>query len=185
MPPIGGNIINAPPVILFLSQMAGDSVDVPISKDNEAPNAERTARASQRKRRLGNLLNSPILLVMLLLATVGLAFKWHAIQKSLDAPILPGWNWSSHPNSLLIYYPNTDCGCGPGLLPALKQALSGKLNVVVVSNVQGQKLTAVTQQMKNSHVPFVVCANPQSISPLFHSNNMLQTGKRYTFPKAN
>lgn len=148
-------------------------MDTPISKSNKDVSVEHTARASQRKRRLGNLLNSPILLVMLLLATVGLAFKWHAIQKSLDAPILPGWSWSSHPSSLLIYYPNTDCGCGPGLLPALNQAQSGKLDVIVVSDVQGQKLTAITQQMKNSHVPFVVSANPQSISPLFHSNNTM------------
>ena len=148
-------------------------MDVPFSKGNEAPNAECAARASQRKRRLENLLNSPVLLAVLLLATVGLAFKWYAIQKSLDAPILPGWSWSSHPNSLLIYYPNTDCGCGPGLLPALNQAQSGKLDVIVVSDVQGQKLAAVTRQLKSSHVPFVACANPQSISPLFRSNNTM------------
>jgi len=72
-------------------------VDIPISKGSEAPSAERAARASQRKPWLSNLLNSPVLLVVLSLAIVGLAFKWHAIQKSSDAPILPGWNWSSHP----------------------------------------------------------------------------------------
>lgn len=134
---------------------------------------ERAARASQRRHWLWNLLNSPVLLAVLTLAIVGLAFKWHAIQKSSDAPVLPGWSWSSHPNSLLIYYPNTDCGCGPGLLPALNQAQSGKLDVIVVSDVQGQKLAAVTQQVKNSHVPFVASANPQSMSPLFRSNNTM------------
>ena len=72
-------------------------MDVPISKGNKAPNAECAARVSQVKRQLGNLLNSPVLLVVLMLTTVGLAFKCHAIQKSSDAPILPGWNWSSPP----------------------------------------------------------------------------------------
>lgn len=143
-------------------------MDVPIFKGNEAPRSE---PASQRKSRLENFFNSPILLAMLFLATVGLAFKWYAIQKSSDAPILPGWSWSSHPNSILIYYPNTDCGCGPGLIPALNQAQSAKLDVIVVSNVQGQKLAAVTLQLKNFHVPFAACANPQLISPLFRSNN--------------
>ncbi len=148
-------------------------MDIPISKGSEAPSAERAARASQRKPWLSNLLNSPVSLVVLSLAIVGLAFKWHAIQKSSDAPILPGWNWSSHPNSLLIYYPSTDCGCGPGLLPALNQAQSGRLDVIVVSDVQGQKLAAVTQQVKSSHVPLVVCANLQSMSPLLRSNNTM------------
>ena len=126
-------------------------MEIPVSESNEAPNSGRAVLIPQKKHWLGNLFSSPILLAVLTLAAVGLAFKWHAIQKSSDAPILPGWNWSSHPNFLLIYYPNTDCGCGPGLLTALNQAQAEKFDVIAVSNVQGQKLVAATQQVGNLH----------------------------------
>jgi len=126
-------------------------MDVPVSESNKAADVERTASAPQRKRRLGNLLNSPILLVVMVLATIGLALKWYSLQASLRAPDLPSWNWSAHPNTLLIYYPHTDCGCGPGLSAALGQANAKHFDIAIISDVQGENLSHLNEVAIHSH----------------------------------
>ncbi len=132
-------------------------MDVPIPKGDEFPNAEHAASAPPKKGRLGNLLNSPILLVALILATAVLAFKWYSLEASLRAPDLPGWSWSAHPNTLLIYYPHTDCGCGPGLSPVLTQARTHHLDVLVLTDIKGEKLATLSKQASGTqaHLTFV------------------------------
>lgn len=125
--------------------MAGDSVDTPVSKSSAAAIIEHAAPSPKRKRRLQNLLNSPILLVVLLLATVASCGKWYALEALSQAPSLHNWNWLSHPNALLIYYPDTDCGCGPGLGNVLNQGRTAHLDTVIVTDIQGKRLTQLNE----------------------------------------
>lgn len=120
-------------------------MDIPV------PNGGQTAEHSQprpgKAGRLERILSSPWLFVCLAAATVALAYKWYALEASLRAPVLPGWSWSAHPNTLLIYYPHTDCGCGPGLSPVLTQAHKFHLDVLVVTDVEGEKLTLLSKEV--------------------------------------
>jgi hypothetical protein len=143
-------------------------VDIPVSEGNKAAIVEGTAPAPQRKRRLGNLLNSPILLVVLILTTIGLAFRWYSLQASLEAarraPMLSGWSWTAHPNSLLIFYPHTDCGCGPGLSAVLTQASTKPYEVAIVSDVQGPKLDSIVQEAEYYHVHLLAPITPKAMA---------------------
>jgi hypothetical protein len=51
--------------------------------------------------------------------------------KTSVAPVIPGWSWLKHPNTLLVAYPKGWCGCG--------------LNTVLDSaHVEHQKCVIVT-----------------------------------------
>ncbi len=58
-------------------------MDVPLPKSSAAAITEHAAPAARKNRRLESLLNSPILLVALISATIGLAVKWYTLQASV------------------------------------------------------------------------------------------------------
>lgn len=124
-------------------------MDISISGDKNS--ASRRLRRAVLGERLSRLLNSPILFIALLLATVALGAKWYQLEASLRAPSIPGWSWSQHPNSLLVYYPQTDCGCGPGAATVLKQAQTHHLEAIVVTDVQGDRLNILSENISATH----------------------------------
>lgn len=132
---------------------------IPVSSGGEVASVSHAAVLPQKAGWLGRLINSCILLVVLSLATVALAFKWYSLEASFQAPNLPGWSWSAHPNTLLIYYPHTDCGCGPGLPTALNQAQAEHFDVAVITDVQGQKMDRVTKEVKFARAHILSSAN--------------------------
>lgn len=125
---------------------AGVSMGVPTTNIVE----KKAACPLGIKRRLSQWMNSPFLFVVLSLATVALGVKWYMLEASLQAPTIPGWSWASHPNTLLIYYPHTDCGCGPGLMTVLTQAQSHHLDVLVMSDVKGEKRVMLAKELADT-----------------------------------
>ena len=148
-------------------------MDIPISGAGETMNSERAVPAPRKKGRLERLVGSPLLLVALVLATSILTFKWYSLQAVLRAPVLPGWSWAAHPNTLLIYYPHTDCGCGPGLSAALGQADAKHFDVAVITDVQGKKLAAVAQEANTFHAHLLASAKPEALRRWLRNGNAL------------
>ncbi len=147
------------------------SMDIPVSRVDDAVRAERAVALPKKKKRLERLINSPVLLVVLAIATVGLGSKWYMLEASFRAPDLAGWSWSAHPNTLLIYYPNTDCGCGPGLSAALNQARHKHFDVALITDVQGRKMDVVTEEVNSSHAHLVSLANTKSLNHWLRGGN--------------
>jgi hypothetical protein len=144
-------------------------VDISVPSGGET--AERAAPEPAWVRRLNRLLNSPLLFVCLALATAALAYKWYALEASLRAPDLPGWSWSAHPNTLLIYYPHTDCGCGPGLSALLRQAQAKHFDAAVVTDAKGQSLESIAQEANAFQADLLPSANPKFLRPWLYDGN--------------
>ncbi len=116
-------------------------------------------------------LNSPLLLAALVLATAAFAYKWFTLEQSLKAPALPGWSWAAHPNTLLIYYPHTDCGCGPGLASALAQANARHFDVAVVTDVKGQSLQSLILEVSTTKGHLLPSVDPKILKYWIHTGN--------------
>lgn len=145
-------------------------MDVAATDGRVATGEKDVADPLNFKDRLSLLINSPFLFIVLSLATVALGVKWYAVQASLKAPSISGWRWEQHPNSLLIYYPHTDCGCGPGLLPVLAEARNSRLDTLVITDVQGSDLVPVNKAVSDEDANLAY-ANAEKLRSLSSSTN--------------
>lgn len=84
--------------------------------------------------RFARFIDSPFLFVCLAGATVALGVKLALLYAVLAAPPLQGWNWGDHPNTLLIAYKASACGCGAHLTDAISQGVQHHADVVVVAS---------------------------------------------------
>ena len=84
--------------------------------------------------RLSGLAASPITFLCLTGATVALGVKLALLYAALSAPLIPGWNWGDHPNTLLIAYKASTCGCGAHFTDAVSQGEQHHADVLVVAS---------------------------------------------------
>ena len=100
-------------------------------------------------------LDSPLLLVCLILFTGLLAVKAYTLYAASNAPAFRGWDWSRHPQTLLVAYPSPSCGCGPTVPAAVRQGLAHHLDVLVVTDLTGKDAAALTTGLPDTHVHLI------------------------------
>lgn len=80
------------------------------------------------------LVGSPIVSLCLGVVTLVLAAKLALMYAALAAPAITGWNWGSHPSTLLVAYKASACGCGAHLSDAINRATQHHAQVLVVAS---------------------------------------------------
>jgi len=84
--------------------------------------------------RISRLGSSPVTFLCLAAATLALAAKLALLYTALNAPAIPGWSWGRHPNTLLVAYRASACGCGAHLDDAISRAAQHHAQVLVVAS---------------------------------------------------
>ena len=109
-------------------------------------------------------LQSPLLLVVLLLSTAGLASALFTRNSARRAPDLPGYSWAKHPNALLVVYPMADA-CSTCSLSVYGWAVKGRghgLDVVVAAHKETLELRSLLKEAM-PNVTVVTGASPEFI----------------------
>jgi len=70
----------------------------------------------------------PVFFVFALIFGVG----WRKNAAHLTPPQLAAYEWTQHPQALLISYPVDECGCAP-LADLVRLGLQNNLDIVVIS----------------------------------------------------
>ncbi len=94
------------------------------------------------------LLQSPFLLIALLLSTAVLSITLYRRDQAQRVPDLPGYSWSAHPNALLVVYPMADA-CSTCNLSVYGWAAKGrehKLEVVVAAHKETLELRSLRKE---------------------------------------
>lgn len=92
-------------------------------------------------------LQSYFLTFLLIGIVTFLSIRWYRADVARRAPDLQGYDWASHPKSLLIVVPPDECGCGASPVALAEKAIERHLNVVVVfssSNIVIEKMKKTT-----------------------------------------
>ena len=89
---------------------------------------------------IGQVVGSPVLLVLLLGATFFAAASWYRADAAQRAPEVGGFSWTRHPNALMIVYPTKSCGCGAAPLVRVQEGLEHGLDVVVIAPTVSDEL---------------------------------------------
>jgi hypothetical protein len=83
---------------------------------------------------LSRLAGSPLTFLCLAAVALTMAAKLVLIYAALAAPAIQGWSWGRHPNTLLVAYRSSTCGCGAHLSGAIGQAAQHHAQVLVVAS---------------------------------------------------
>jgi len=84
--------------------------------------------------RISRLGSSPVTFLCLAAATLALAAKLALLYTALNAPAITGWSWGRHPNTVLVAYRASACGCGAHLDNAISRATQHHAQVLVVAS---------------------------------------------------
>ena len=133
--------------------------------------AEQTTapKAPTLGQRLARFVESPFLFICLAGATLALGVKLALLYAALSAPAIPGWNWSEHPNTLLIAYRASTCGCGAHLSGAISQAANHHAEVLVVASASDKAdagLAGITADPRTRLITGVGEKDLRRLSPL-------------------
>lgn len=89
-------------------------------------------------------MGSPVLSLFLLTAIFGLMAVWHLNANAAKLPpSITGFEWSQHPNTLLISYPANECGCGPAPSERVSEGLAQGEDVLVIASAPSPRLDAL------------------------------------------
>lgn len=102
--------------------------------------------------RFRKVLGSPLLLLVLLLATPVVAALWYRADAAQKVPAIGSYDWSKHPNALLISYPPDDCGCGASTSELVTAGLKHKLDVLVIASKPSKELSTLKQSFSPPRV---------------------------------
>ncbi len=80
--------------------------------------------------------------------------------------MIPGWNWGSHPNTLLIAYRASTCGCGAHFSDAISQGAKHHADVLVVASVADAKGASLAPIRADPHVWILSSIPSQTLSRL-------------------
>ena len=89
------------------------------------------------------ILGSPVLLILLLLATPVVAALWYRADAAQKVPAIGSYDWSKHPNVLLISSPPDDCGCGASTSELVTAGLKHNLAVLVIASKPSKELNGL------------------------------------------
>lgn len=92
---------------------------------------------------------SPISLSFLLATTISLVIVWQRSEAVMNAPQIKGYDWTQHPNALLVVYPEDDCGCGLTVSNWVKSGIVKQLDVVVVSKANQPEWDVLKKEYPN------------------------------------
>ena len=98
------------------------------------------------------ILGSPLLLMLLLLATPVVAALWYRADAAQRAPLIGDYDWSKHPNALLIAYPPDDCGCGASTSELVTAGLKHDLDVLVIAVKPSRELNELKRSFPSRRV---------------------------------
>lgn len=111
------------------------------------------------------ILESPLLLVFLLLTAGGLAVAYRSVDAENAAPDIPGYDWSRHANALLLTEPSDACNsCGLPLSDWVVAGIAHKLDVVVVIQrpvAESREMQLLRKQLTPSRFFAVSASSPQ------------------------
>ena len=98
------------------------------------------------------LLESRLLAIILAAATIGLGANWVRANAARTAPSVSGYDWSRHPQALLVVVPPD--GCGPKPLSIVRDALKAGQDVVIVAGASktGASMPEV-REVREAHLP--------------------------------
>jgi len=116
--------------------------------------------------RLSGLAASPITFLCLAAVTVALTAKLALLYTALAAPAIQGWNWSDHPNTLLIAYRASTCGCGAHLSEAISQGTQHHADVLVVASAADTGDASLAPVRADRRVRVLSGISPQTLSRL-------------------
>ncbi len=77
------------------------------------------------------------ILVLALCVLMGFSLRTH---QSHQPPDLPGYSWSTQPNSVLIVVPPDDCGCGVTPEQLTREAVRRGLHVVIAYSAKNPSI---------------------------------------------
>ena len=116
--------------------------------------------------RLSGLASSPIVFLCLTAVTAVLVAKLVLLYTSMAAPAIHGWNWSDHPNTLLIAYRASTCGCGAHLADAVSQGVQHHAEVLVVASAADAGSTGLAAVRADRHVRLLSGVSSQTLLSL-------------------
>lgn len=113
------------------------------------------------------IVDSPVLFLCLFVGTCGLALRWQQVQASSTPPSVPSYNWSQHPDTLLISYPPVDCDCTIPPTDWIQAGLNRKLEVLVITSRKHLGLDALKRlSLQQPRVRIVTTVSPEIIKRL-------------------
>ncbi len=116
--------------------------------------------------RLSGLVASPITFLCLAAVTLALAAKLVLLYTALAAPAITGWNWGDHPNTLLIAYRASACGCGAHLTDAISQGAQHHADVLVVASAADAGSTGLAAVRADRRVRLLSGVSSQTLQRL-------------------
>lgn len=123
-------------------------------------------KSSKMWDRLSRLAASPLTFFCLAAVTLALAAKLALLYTALAAPAISRWNWSDHPNTLLIAYRASTCGCGAHLSGAITEGTQHHADVLVVASVADAGDASLAPVSADQRVRILSGISPQMLSRL-------------------
>ena len=91
------------------------------------------------------------------------------LYTALAAPAIKGWDWSDHPNTMLIAYRSSTCGCGAHLSGAISEAAGHDAQVLVIASASDKNdtgLAGIAADPRTHLITGVPDADLRRLSPL-------------------
>ena len=104
--------------------------------------------------RVKRILDSYVLLSFLLLLSGTFSYALYKQHTATYAPAIEGYDWTQHPEALLIVYPLADsCNtCGLSTTGWINRGLKHRLNVLVIATNSNQILDQIKKEYRSSQV---------------------------------
>lgn len=99
------------------------------------------------KSKVARVMDSPFVLLFFVLLASALGGAWY--QKSyaaFAAPAIPGYDWSRHPDGLLIAVPPGDCGCSMTASDLASKGIAKRLDVLVIASGRHEQVDELKKQ---------------------------------------
>lgn len=100
--------------------------------------------------RFQRAINSPLLFVLVFVASLTLSALWFRTETALAAPQIGRYNWENHPNALLVFY-RGNC-CGTPVSDWIEAGTARDLDVLIASEKPSKELRLVAQYFGKSGV---------------------------------
>lgn len=130
----------------------------------------------------GRVVDSPLLLLCLVVVTSALGGAWyHKVYAAFSAPAISGYDWSKHPDALLIAVPlSGDCGCGGiSIEDRVKQGVKHNLDVVIVASRSHPEVTALRKvRLQQGRLAIIANVN-RNVIKRFSSDGKLALARIY------
>lgn len=96
--------------------------------------------------KLNNILDSRWISICLLLALFIVGTAFYKVSLALTPPTIINYDWTKHPNVLLISYPPEDCGCGFTVSDWVSLGKLHKLDVLVIASRSNSTLNSLKNE---------------------------------------